>query len=53
MSFFERLQNATYNEATWMETLNYVSRRLSLPFTFYGFQFDALNHEKKEKMFLI
>ena len=46
MYFFERLKNATYNEATWMETLNYVSRRPYLPTTFYRFWFGSLSHEK-------
>ena len=40
------LKNTTSNEATWMETLNYVSRRPYLPTTFYSFQFGSLSHEK-------
>ena len=32
-------KSSTYNDATWMETLNYVSMRPSLPTTFYGFNF--------------
>ena len=47
------LKNTTYDIATWMETLNLISRMPNLPTTFYGFQFDALSHEKIEKMFLI
>ena len=40
------LKSATYIDATWMETLDYVSMRPSLFTTFYGFHFGALSYEK-------
>ena len=39
-------KSITYNDATWMETLNYVSMSPSLSTTFYGFHFGALSYEK-------
>ena len=44
--FFQMPKSTTYNDATWMETLNYVSMRPSLPTTFYGFHFGAVSYEK-------
>ena len=46
--FFQMPKSTTYNDATWMETLNHVSIRPSLSTTFYGFHFGALSYEKIE-----